>query len=254
MVDLVGADSAVGQRLGEHVQTLDLRSRPLGILHSLPEGATNTGAFFLAHMAAVRAAHGAPLRAFASQLVQEIADDPEALRKEIDKRMAAFRREVAVDEMDAAARDRVDTFALAYAAARLAKRYAVLPHSWRPLAAMHRCLRLAEKKLQPVQSIEAQLMDATLRDDVVRIGDDDVSVDEIEAADLFICERRGRRELWARRDTGLPKVFPNWARDQHRPEMKDYWVRADGGNFEMKRQIVPGGDKERVFVFTLPKA
>ncbi|NGZ27462.1 MAG: DUF927 domain-containing protein [Magnetococcales bacterium] len=115
---------------GEELRLIDVpvdEEEGMGIFRSIPERCASPGDFWEEFHNSCEANHGTAMPAYLDRLTHDHREDREGLQKLINKFIDYFMREMKVDRLNGREVRFAKRFALAYAGARLATKYNVLP-------------------------------------------------------------------------------------------------------------------------------
>jgi hypothetical protein len=136
LLRLVGTHGRIGGAIESRLISIRIpEEAPFGVLASVPNGVTSSRDAVEALRKAIDRYYGAAGRRFIRMLVRAAADREDSLRAEIEQKLEAFDKFVKKSGIRNHARIE-KAFALAYAAASLAKKWKILPDAWHPLTAV----------------------------------------------------------------------------------------------------------------------
>lgn len=252
LLDLVGAETAVGKVIADRLITLTIgRERAFGVFDDVPDEYGSGSAFADALRAAARKLHGSAGERFLQRLVQDLADDEGAFRARVNQHIHVFRDQAGIDPGDGAGLRIADAFGLVYAAGRLARDYGALPESWKVGSAVLSCFQQQQISPAPAQPYGEQLAEIAAGAGVVMLGDGaEPTPEDVAAGQVFVSQRSGGRQLFllpAARET----FFPAWRGKQPPPGLDKYLIK-EKGHLQVKRRLHKSMKKQvRVYAFRL---
>lgn len=222
--------------------------RPHHVFDYLPEGFESGGALASALISSAERHYGRAGPKFISGLVAARAANAEKLRKKIENHLAAFRTHVGADMHSGTVVRISEAFGMVYAAGRLAQNYGALPEELDILSAVAACYRLNrlhEAEPLPFRERLQALVDA---DTTVRWSRK--TPNKVAKADAIYYGEREIPELWIRSPT-IERVFPDWVKLKHHPEVRKFWCPDKDDHPDRKRQAGKDFKPTRVYVFRL---
>lgn len=228
-----------------------VEKRLLGILNIVPAGFDGLDRLEASLRAAAERYHGSPLRHYLKCLVEERAANEGALRSRLKLHVDLFLRKCGIDRSDAAAMRVAKAFALAYAAARLAKHYQVLPQAWKTCLAVLDCYRKHGAAPATPNPYLARLEEIAAGPNVVTLCKG-VEFDPaaVEASKVFVRYRGGFRHLMI--DRQFAGELFGIDKDKTPPPALAKLMTKEKGHFAPWRRL-PGGVRKRLYSFRLPK-
>lgn len=251
---LNGDDSTSTKAAADRLLTLSADARAgYGIFHSLPAGFETSSDLVRAVNGAAAANYGVAIREYLGKLVASVAVDREGVTAKLGKWIREFRDAAAIDQNQGSAVRTADSFALIYAAGKLARAYDILPKDWRCKTAVLACYHqhVQEKRLAtgaPIDQVGAFAARAGVADLRRFIQLPDLTDGEVRAAAGFLLRGQGRNEFvihpTAFQDAGGTKALMRVLRAE------DIAI-CDGPTFTTKRKVRSNKAWDRLYVFRL---
>lgn len=249
-----GEASGVSGAATDRLMTLNIgEQRQYGVFDTVPERYCGAEAYAKSLDQAARENHGYAIRAFLTQLVTDRAEDEKALRHLISEDMERFRERARVGHDDGSVGRVADAFALAYAAGQMAKRYRVLPRSFRCGPAALNCYEQLFSGPKPPPSFDA-LMAKVLQQPSVRnldaVGLQSMSKRQVATIPVFLkTNRKGQREALFSPPT-LEALIPGWIDLVSAPGTR--CVHDHDARRLTKKREIRRGYEDRVVCIVLP--
>jgi hypothetical protein len=253
LASLVGQESDIGRLMSRRLVTLVVPpERPYGLFSSLPSE-FHFASGYTAHLRKVTAANrGVVYRHFVQRLVQEWADDPQALLAHFERRVAAFAKQVAHDPSDTAAAAVVEIFGHAYAVARFAQDWNLLPSSWRVGPKLREAYCTYYMPPGPEVAFVDELRALMRRPDAVCIGHEQAEPGDEELAAAKLIIDHGRRSIdVVIRPGSLDAFIKNGTKRLDDVDVEPF-IQRDGRHQTIKKRKITG-DESRVYVFRMTR-
>ena len=223
----------------------------LGVFSFVPAGVSDIKELIGNLEAAARHNHGVAIRSFLKQLVEHAATDLEGLTAELKGWCSEFEERVRSQDSSGTRARTASTFALIFAAGKLAQQYGILPKRWVCGRAVLFCYQQhILDKSDALGGPRAQIAAyASLPDIISTCEAEKVTVDQFRASPGLIAGKRSVRELWVD-----PKALRERIVDAVPlvKALRDMGVAdCDPGMLQTKRGV--GGKSVRVHAFRLAK-
>ena len=251
LAELVGAETEIGQEASKRLIRVALDdAQPLGIFNRLPKDVTSASELAQRLTTSSRLYYGRVVGHFIRRLVDERTADPLVLKAAINKQIEAFLRHTEVDRNNLAETDVARSFAIVYAAGRLAHAWNILPSMWRCGPAAMACYRM-RRIAQPARRSFAEVLQELAADpSAVHLGHghDTPSEEAVAAAEMFVRHSSKSRRLLIR-TTAIAGKIPFWQTRRKVSEVISTMIR-DSDNPSPQCRL-PHEGQVRMFVFQL---
>ena len=251
---ITGESHGVQRAVTSRLMTLMIgKTRPHGVFDVVPPRYRGPGEFAKALVRGAELNHGHAIREFLEQLVQDRADDEEALRARIQADMQRFYDEVGLGLGDGAQGRVGDVFALVCAAGRLAQEYGVLPKSYRVGSSTQFCYENLLVGPKPPPSFDKLFGNYLQRPGVRNI--DDCGIKFIGprgfgATPAFLkTNRRGQLEALVDEEA-LQQAIPGWQKLIAQEGTKCVLDRDK--DHATKKRVVRSNAEDRLVVILIP--
>ncbi len=235
---------------GRHISIRVPSDLPHGIFKSLPASYPDSAALARRLVDQVNRHHGVALRQFLSYVTGQLVSDPKALNGFVSDRIKAFRKHAAGDRNDHCEAIVNDTFALAYAAGRIAQKAGILPSDWRIGSAVMRTYRDDLCRPATLRSFNDVLREIAAGEDVVHLDGREHEAGLIQRAQVYVRYRQRGNELLIRPEA-INSVVPDFTARANTKAVENVMVK-EKGHHTVKR-VLPGNVSERVLCFRLPQ-
>lgn len=250
LASLIGTDASA-RAAADRLITLSLNDdRTYGVFDFVPKRYGSASNFARSLIAAANDQHGTAFRRFIKGLVEQRANDEEALKAEIEDHLSTFRDQTGVDGNDGSARRIVDAFGLVFAAGKLAKKYGALPKQLHCGEAALACYRLYQGHNESLRKPFAdRLRDLAACPEALRLnGSPAASIDEIKDAQFLLDKGDSHLLIYPNK---IERMFPDWDAIKHTDEVAQH-LKRDGAHLKVKKKVIPGEKPKRLFCFKLP--
>lgn len=222
-----------------------------GVFSFIPPGYDDMKAYIGDLKQAASDNHGVVIRAFLQHLVDDAATDVDELKKELNDWSSEFEQRVRSEDVSGSRARTASTFAMTYAAGKLAQRYGILPKRWACGHSVMYCylqhiLAKSDALGGPVERIKAY---ASLPGVLTSDNPKKVSVEAFRESAGLVTGQGTSRELW---------VAPEALRERVEDAVPLVKALRDAGiavcdqhMLQTKKQI--GGRSVRVHAFRLAK-
>jgi len=236
----------------DRLLTLDIGVRENRNFDFKPDRFANTGAFAAELEDAISKHFGTAMPAFLQALVNARADDEQALRDRIDRHVADFLDRCQIDGSDGSAKRVAESFGLAFAAGKLARRYKVLPKTLdveEAALVAYRLFLASTERMSYRNRVLAFLNDPAFIDMDAR-GLDYVSDGQFERAPGVIkTSRDGRREHLVSKESFL-RAFPDGTFALNSSDLANIFF-PDGKKHKGTKRTIRKGKVDRLLVFRI---
>ena len=226
----------------------------LGVFDHLPNGFASSGELATHLKDAMEAHYGAPLQHLLKRLVEARASNAEALRMQIEKKIAVFELEVGV-AATARGKSRASTaFGLLYAAGCFAQLHDILPKDWECRAACVEAYHRYRSGLPTLKSWRERIGEVLKRPQTLDLRQSDLKPlndEEVASHGAFIRSGvKGRVELLLS-DRLQQAIFPDWRSLMQSADFATQ-VKRSKEHTTVHRQIRSNVKRERVVCIVLP--
>jgi hypothetical protein len=262
MREVVHERGALGGALGSRMVTIQIpKENPFGVLAFLPEGIPSSRKAIEHLRRAIDENYGCAGRKFVAHLVRAAAKDRAGLCRRIERLTSRFLGQLDEDAIQGGKARVAKTFAIAYAAGMLARKWGILPKAWGPLLSailqVYRSVTppqaTAPSPIPAINKIRAYVERHKAKLVRMRNVQEPYSQKAFQTAAGFLRKTNSCEEILIPTEQ-FQRMFPDHALLMK--ELRDAWLAKTEGGKQAKlsvkapKRLCPTG---RVYCITLPK-